>query len=105
MTHDLGLVDVGDAIIWQSARAAGYMLEGARLTACRMGVWTGPSPRAARAATLSPVLAEQSPSFPAPPPSQQLNVKNVPYFQSVRGRALLARSKQKPAALPRVPYA
>ena len=94
MTHDLGLVDASDAIIWQSARAAGYMLEGARLTACRIGVWTGPSPRTERADTLSPVLAEQSPSSPAPPSPQQLNVKNVPYFQSVRGRALVARSKQ-----------
>eukprot|EP00966_Prymnesium_polylepis_P179923 4165867-Prymnesium_polylepis.1 len=64
------------------------MLEGARLTACRIEVWTGPSPRTERAAALSPVLAEQPPSSPVPPSPRQLNVKNVPYFQSVRGRAL-----------------
>ena len=40
MTHDLGLTDASDAIIWRSAWAAGYMLEGARLTACRIGAWT-----------------------------------------------------------------
>jgi hypothetical protein len=105
MTHDMGLIDASDAIIWRSAWAAGYMLEGARLTACRIGTWTGPSPRTVRAAVLPPVLSAQPPSSPTPPSPQQLNVKSVPYFQSVRGRALVARSKRKPAALPRVPYA
>ena len=105
MTHDLGLINASDAIIWRSAWATGYILEGARLTACRIGTWTGPSPRTARAAVLPPALAAQPPSSPTPPSPQQLNVKSVPYFQSVRGRALVARSKRKPTALPRVPYA
>eukprot|EP00966_Prymnesium_polylepis_P070404 1636234-Prymnesium_polylepis.1 len=76
MTHDLGLIDASDAIIWRSAWAADYMLESARLTACRIGAGTGPSPRAERAAVLPPVLAEQPPSSPTPPPPQQLNVKS-----------------------------
>eukprot|EP00966_Prymnesium_polylepis_P223300 5166699-Prymnesium_polylepis.1 len=60
------------------------MLESARLTACRIGV--GPSPRAKEPAVFSSVQTE--PPLSSPPPPQQLNVKTLPYFQSVRGRAL-----------------
>jgi hypothetical protein len=75
MTHDLGLIDTGDAIIWRSAWAAGYLLESARLTACRIGAV--PSPRA-KAPTVFP-SAPAEPPLSSPPPPKQLHVKSVPF--------------------------
>ena len=105
----VGVDQAGAHILWTAAFAAGYLRESCWRSYCRLDPWWTRHDHAVADVDPPPPPPPPPDVAPAPLPAPPvvLNVRGVPYFQSVRGRALVHRATQqrRPLELPRVPHA